>query len=182
MIRRSELARAQKQAVEILANVGVVLRPDELEKIEAADFGLSELWISGVQILTLVDTEYIAVKLLVMFPGQTEPEHLHPPRGRDPGKEETIRCEWGEVYVYGPGEPSPTPACMPPEHRRHTYNVWKEYHLLPGQQVTFQPNTPHWFQAGDQGCVIWSFSTKAVDISDIFTDTDIDRATVIEDD
>jgi D-lyxose ketol-isomerase len=182
MIRRSELARAKKQAAEILANVGVVLRPDELEKIEAADFGLSELWLSGVQILTLVDTEQIAAKLLIQFPNQTEPEHLHPPVGNYAGKEETIRCEWGEFYLYTPGEPTPNPRGCPPAHRRHTYTVWHERVMRPGDQVTFAPGVPHWFQAGPQGTVLWSFSTKVVDVQDVFTDPDIRRATVIVDD
>jgi D-lyxose ketol-isomerase len=182
MIRRSELERAKKQAAEILSNVGVVLRPDELEKIVAADFGLSELWISGVQILTLVDTEQIAAKLLIQFPNQTEPEHLHPPVGNYAGKEETIRCEWGEFYLYTPGEPTPNPRGCPPAHRRHTYTVWHEQVMHPGDQMTFAPGVPHWFQAGPQGTVMWSFSTKVVDAEDVFTDPDIRRITVIEED
>jgi len=181
MITRAELESARKRAAEMLKRAGIVARQDELEGIEVADFGLSELERSGVQILTLVDTEQIAAKVLASFPHQTEPEHKHPRLGDYPGKEETIRCQWGELYVYGPGEPTPNPKGHPPEHRRHTYTVWHEYVLHPGDQVTFPPNVPHWFQAGPEGAVFWSFSTKAVDVTDLFTDPDVRRETVVVD-
>jgi D-lyxose ketol-isomerase len=179
MITRSEYMTAQRRAAEYMEKAGVSLRPEELQAIEVADFGLSELELSGVQIATLVDTERIAAKLLVMFPNQTEPEHTHPPLGEYSGKEETIRCEWGLLYLYGPGDPTPNPKGSPPAHRKHTYTMWHEYVLEPGDQVTFQPNTPHWFQGGPRGAVIWSFSTKAIDIQDIFTDPEIQRQTIV---
>jgi D-lyxose ketol-isomerase len=152
-----------------------------MDRLEVVDFGLGELEYSGVQIVTLVSTEAIAAKLLVLFPHQTEPEHRHPPLGNYPGKHETIRCEWGQLYLYGPGEPTSNPKGHPPEHRRDTYTVWHEHILGPGDQITFPPDTPHWFQAGPEGAVVWSFSTKAVDVQDVFTDLDIRRETVIVD-
>jgi D-lyxose ketol-isomerase len=179
MITRAEQESAQKRAVELLNQAGIVARQDELERIEVVDFGLGELDQSGVQILTLVDTAKIAAKVLVLFPYQTEPEHAHPPLGDYTGKEETIRCEWGELYLYTPGAPTSEPIASPPPHRRHTYTVWHEHVLRPGDQVTLQPNTPHWFQAGPEGGVIWSFSTKAVDVEDVFTDPDVRRKTAI---
>lgn len=181
MITRNEVQQARRQAQAILAKTGLVIRPDELAGMEVADFGLSELEQSGAQILTLVNTEKIAAKLLVLFPYQTEPEHNHTRLGNYEGKEETIRCEWGEVYLYAPGEATPNPKGRPPAHRLATYTVWHEYILHPGEQVTFEPNTPHWFQGGPDGTVIWSFSTKAVDAKDVFTDTAIVRQTVIVD-
>mgnify|MGYP005863190089 FL=1 len=45
---------------------GLTFRPDELASIEVADFGLGELAASGAQILTLVNTDKIAVKLLAL--------------------------------------------------------------------------------------------------------------------
>jgi D-lyxose ketol-isomerase len=182
MITHKSFVKAQRLAADMVRQTNITVREDELNRIDVVDFGLSELEKSGVQILTLVDTEKISVKLLILFPDQTEPEHLHPRIGEYAGKEETIRCEWGEVFLYGPGEPTLTPKGHPPRKRLSTYSVWKEYHLLPGDQITFQPNTRHWFQAGTQGCVIWSFSTKAIDISDVFTDKGIKRETkIIED-
>lgn len=138
-------------------------------------------WDTGAQIVTLVNTDKIAAKLLVLFPHQTEPEHTHPRLGDYAGKEETVRCEWGELYLYGPGQPTPNPKGHPPAHRRNTYTVWHEYVLNPGEQITFQPGTPHWFQAGPEGVVMWSFSTKAIDVQDVFTDPDVRRETVILD-
>ena len=164
-----------QKTVEILSQTGLTLKPEEIEQMEIADFGLGEIEVSGAQIITLVDTPQIAAKILVMLPGQTEPEHTHPAIGDYAGKEETIRCEWGELYLFSPGEPTLNPKGHPPTHRRETYTVWKEDILHPGDQVTFPPNTPHWFQGGPQGSVIWSFSTKVIDKKDVFTDPKIIR-------
>jgi D-lyxose ketol-isomerase len=167
--------------VDLLRNIAVHLTPRQLDAIEVADLGLSELEVSGVQILTLVDTENLAVRLLVLFPNQTEPEHRHPPLGEYRGKEETIRCEWGELYLYAAGAPTQEPRGSPPAHRRHTYTVWNDRLLYPGDQVTLRPDTPHWFQTGPHGAVIWGFSTKAVDVEDVFTDPEVRRRTVVVD-
>ena len=153
MITRQAWESARKRAAEFVRGAGMAVRPEELERIEVADFGLSELEQSGVQILTLVDTEAMAVKVLISFPWQAEPEHKHPRLGDYAGKEETIRCEWGKLYAYGPGAPTPHPAGHPPTHRLHAYTVWYEYTLNPGDQVQFAPNTPHWFQGGPQTAV-----------------------------
>jgi D-lyxose ketol-isomerase len=181
VITRAEQESARRRAVELLERAGIVARQEELEGIEVADFGLGELEQSGVQILTLVDTQQVAAKVLVLFADQTEPEHTHPRLGDYSGKEETIRCEWGELVLYGPGEPALNPKGHPPEHRRHAYTVWHEHVLRAGDQVTFPPNVPHWFQAGPEGAVFWSFSTKAVDVTDVFTDPDVRRETVVGD-
>ncbi len=52
-----------------------------------------------------------------MFPGQTCPEHLHPPFDGTPGKEETFRCRQGRVYLYTDGEPDARPS-LPASARR----------------------------------------------------------------
>ena len=181
MITRTAYAEAQRRAAELLRRTGLVLSVGELGSIAVADFGLSELEQSGGQILTLLNTDEIAVKLIALFPGQTLPEHRHPPLGDYPGKAETLRCEWGEVYLYVPGPVTVDPMGDPPAHRLPTYTVWHEYILRPGDQVTFPPNTPHWFQGGPEGTVFWSFSTKVIDKEDKFTDPDIQRETVIVD-
>jgi D-lyxose ketol-isomerase len=181
MITRAEYDRARQRAAEMLAKTGLALRQDEIDGMEVADFSLSELETSGAQILTLVDTGQIAAKLLVLFPGQTLPEHTHVRIGSYAGKEETIRSEWGELYLYTPGEATPEPKCLPPAHRREAYTVRRETVLGPGEQVTLAPNTPHWFQGGPQGAVVWSFSTRAVDGKDDFTDPAVVRQTVIVD-
>ncbi len=180
MLTQTEYEAAQRRAADLLRKTGVVLTETELADIRVADFGLSELAQSGGQILTLVDTREIAVKLIALFPGQTLPEHRHPPLGDYPGKAETLRCEWGALYLYAEGLPTPTPRGTPPAHRRHTYTVWHESVLAPGDQSTMPPNTLHWFQAGPEGAVVWSFSSRATDVQDIFTDPDIRRETVVK--
>jgi len=181
LITRTELENARKRARLLLKKTGISLSPKELELIEVADFGLGKLEETGAEILGLVNTEKVAVKLIVLFPNQTLPEHKHPGIENYPGKEEAIRCEWGALYVYGPGEPTLNPKGHPPEQRIHTYTMWHEYILYPGEQIIFPPNTLHWFQAGPDGAVCWSFSTKAVDLLDIFSDPEIQRRTVIAD-
>jgi D-lyxose ketol-isomerase len=179
MITCAEQEQARRAAGALFTQAGIALRPEELAQVEVADFGLSELAQSGAQILTLLDSDKMAVKLLALLPGQTEPEHTHPRQGAYAGKEETVRCAWGELYLYGPGEASPTPRACPPAHRRQTYTVWHEHILHPGDQVTFQPGQPHWFQAGPDGVVVWSYSTKATDLVDVFTDPAVRRQTVV---
>jgi D-lyxose ketol-isomerase len=181
LITRTEYDKARKRAALLLEKTGISLQPAELELIEVADFDLGELEQTGAEILALVNTEKIAVKLIVLFPNQTLPEHKHPSIGNYSGKEEAIRCEWGLLYLYGPGEPGLNPKGHPPEHRKSTYTMWHEEVLYPGDQVIFPPETLHWFQAGPEGAVCWSYSTKAVDLLDVFTDPDIQRGTVIVD-
>jgi D-lyxose ketol-isomerase len=179
MITRAEQRQAQQRAAELLEKTGLAFRPDEPAGIEVADFGLSELETTGAEILTLVDTGRLMVKLLTLFPDQTLPEHRHPRLDSYEGKEETIRCEWGELYLYGPGEAAPAPIGHPPTHRRRWYTVWHEYRLHPGDQVTLPPDTPHWFQGGPIGAVVWSITTRAADLQDVFTDPQVARRTVI---
>ncbi|MGC9349854.1 MAG: D-lyxose/D-mannose family sugar isomerase [Anaerolineae bacterium] len=181
MITRTEYEEAQRRAASLLRNSGVALRESELQDIAVADFGLGALDQSGAQILTLLDTPEIAVKLIALFASQTLPEHRHPALGDYPGKSETLRCEWGEVYLLTEGDPTPEPKAHPPSDRRDTYTVWHEVVLRPGDQVTLPPNVWHWFQAGPTGGVVWSFSSRATDVQDIFTDPEIERETIVVD-
>ena len=117
----------------------------------------------------------------MLFPGQTCPEHRHPPAGGSPGKEETFRCRRGVVYLYTEGDPSPDPACRPPDPESGAFTVWHEIELRPGDQHTIPPNTLHWFQAGSEGAVVSEFSTTSTDELDVFTDPRIARETVVRD-
>jgi len=180
MITREELEEARVRALEYLNRAGIVLRPDEVERIEVADFGLGELERTGLQLVVYVNTDRVCAKELVLFPRQTCPEHRHPPVEGEPGKEETFRCRWGEVYLYVPGEPTPHPKAIPPKGREHTYTVWHEVVLRPGEQYTLMPDTLHWFQAGDEGAIVSEFSTTSRDEFDIFTDPEIQRTTQVK--
>jgi D-lyxose ketol-isomerase len=176
VITAAEQREAQAYAVERLEAAGVVLTADERERIEVADFGLSDLRRSGLQLLVYVNTDRHCAKELVLFPGQTCPEHRHPPFSGTPGKEETFRCRQGLVLLYVEGEPTPDPACEPPPG---AYTVRHEIRLGPGGQYTIPPNTLHWFQAGPEGAVVSEFSTASRDEHDVFTDPKVRRATVV---
>lgn len=180
MITEQELTEARRRALEYLNRAGIILTPSERANIEVADFGLSELPRTGLELITYVNTERCCAKELVLFPRQTCPEHRHPPVNGEPGKEETFRCRWGEVLLYVSGAPTPAPKAAPPIGREAHYTVWCEVRLLPGEQFTIPPDTLHWFQGGEEGAVVSEFSTRSRDESDIFTDPDIQRATQVE--
>jgi D-lyxose ketol-isomerase len=181
MLTRAEIEHAQARAAALLAASGIVLTAAERQSIEIADFGLSQLEQTGLEVVTYVNTDRVCAKEIVMFPGQTCPEHLHPPFGGTPGKEETFRCRQGRVYLYTDGEPAPHPACAPPRAELGVYTVWHEIVLDPGEQHTIPPQTRHWFQAGPEGAIVSEFSTQSRDELDVFTDPEIGRATVVAD-
>lgn len=179
MITKAELKRRQQEAHGYFQKANLVITPAEQEKIEVADFGLSEFEKTGLGVLVYVNTLRCCAKELAMWPRQTCPEHRHPNVNGQPGKEETFRCRWGKVFLYVAGAKSPSPQCKPPAGRESTYTVWHEIVLNPGDQYTITPNILHWFQAGDEGAVVSEFSTRSTDENDIFTDTSIGRATKV---
>jgi len=182
MLRRSQVREAQARTAAILAEAGIVLSPEEREAIEVASFGLDDLGTQGLELVTYINTERYCAKELVLFPGQTCPEHKHPPVGDDPGKMETFRCRAGKVYLYVEGEPSNGIRAVVPPKSADYYTVSHEIVLLPGQQYTIPPGTLHWFQAGEEGAVVSEFSSTSRDEFDIFTDPNIQRMPVIVED
>ncbi len=163
--------RAVRIAAE-LAAAGIVLSPDEQAAIELADFGLGDFEREGLVLLTYVNNDRYCAKELLLLPGQTCPQHRHPPVGADPGKQETFRCRRGEVYLYLEGEPTAEPAATPPGK---AYDVWHEIRLEPGQQHTIPPDTWHWFQAGPAGALVSEFSSTSRDAADVFRDLRVVR-------
>jgi D-lyxose ketol-isomerase len=148
-------AEARERAAAMLERAGIVLTPPEREGIEVADFGLGRLDEIGLQLVVYINTERVCAKELVLFAGQTCPEHRHPPVGDDPGKEETFRCRAGTVHLHIEGA--------------------GEVVLRPGEQFTIPPDTLHWFRAGDEGAIVTEFSTRSRDELDVFTDPQIVR-------
>lgn len=179
MLTPSQVGAARDRAAAILRDARMIVTPAERAGIEVADFGLAELERTGLEIIVYVNTDRYCAKELVLFPRQTCPEHRHPPRGTDPGKEETFRCRWGQVWLYVEGEPTLAPAAVIPQGHEAHYTVLHEIRLLPGEQYTIPPNTRHWFQAGDAGAVVSEFSSASDDASDIFTDPRIIRQPTI---
>lgn len=181
MLSNEELARARRLTAEMLDHARIVLTPEEEAAIEVADFGLSDLERIGLQIVVYVNNERYCAKELVLLPGQTCPEHRHPPFDDGPGKTETFRCREGEVFLYTEGEPAPDPrARVEPPHDTG-FTVWHEVVLRPGEQCTIPPNTLHWFQAGPDGAIVSEFSSPSRDDLDVFTDPAIRRETVVGD-
>lgn len=178
---REEQARARAEALDFLERrAGLVLSPGERGAIEVADLGLGRFREIGLCLLVYVHTERCCAKELVLLPGQTCPEHWHPPVGADPGKEETFRCRYGEVFLYVEGEATGRPSCRPPAGREAHFTVWREVRLRPGDQYTLGPGVRHWFQAGPDGAVVSEFSTRSTDEFDRFTDPDIRRLPAVE--
>jgi D-lyxose ketol-isomerase len=172
MISKSEYEKAVERTISFFGKAQIVLTEEEKDAIEVADFGLNDLSHTGLELVTYLNTERVCAKELVLFPGQTCPEHRHPAFGSYIGKEETFRCRWGRVLLYVEGERrNPIKA----KAVDGLYTVFHEIELLPGEQYTLKPNTKHWFQAGDEGAVVSEFSTPSFDEEDIFNDPRIVR-------
>jgi D-lyxose ketol-isomerase len=147
-----------------------------------AELGLGEVERTGLELVVYVNTDRYCAKELIMFPRQTCPEHRHPPVAGEPGKMETFRCRWGQVYLYSEGEPTKPIKARVPAGSEKYYTVFHEIELKPGDQYTLPPNTLHWFQAGDEGAIVSEFSSTSRDESDVFTDPRIRRIPEIVED
>jgi len=179
-IKRREVERARRRAAELLREAGIIVTPAERERIEVADLGLGDLEHTGAQLLTYVNSDRYCAKEIILFPRQTCPEHRHPDTPHGPGKMETFRCRWGEVWLYVDGAPAPAPRASVPRGSEPYYTVFHEIALQPGDQHTIPPGTRHWFQAGEQGAIISEFSSTSRDELDLFTDPRIVRTPTIE--
>lgn len=174
-LSEQQIEQARRRTLEYLSRAGIVLTEAEAREIEVADMGLGDLERTGLQLVVYENNDRYCAKELVLFPRQTCPEHRHPPVDGDPGKQETFRCRWGEVFLYVEGDPTPEPRARPPQGDEAHYTVWHEIHLRPGEQHTIAPDTLHWFQAGDEGAVVSEFSSTSRDELDVFTHPGIQR-------
>lgn len=175
-----DIAAQQRNAAERIRAAGIHLKDEEANAIEIADFGLGRFEELGLAIYVYVNTDRCCAKELAMVPGQICPEHRHPSVDGEPGKEETFRCRAGEVHLFLPGHKKDSgekefALSLLPTDKHDTVTVYKHVHLLPGDQYTLKPNTPHWFVAGSEGAVVSEFSTRSMDEADIFTDEAIQR-------
>ncbi len=103
------MCAAQVRARALYEKAGIALTPEEPDGIAVADFGLRDLENTG-EIMTYINTERYCAKEMALFPRQTCPEHAHVPvDGSPPGKQETFRCRYGEVYLYVDGGPAARP-------------------------------------------------------------------------
>jgi D-lyxose ketol-isomerase len=180
MLTKAEYTTSQSRAAAMIRESGICITDEEAEKVEVADFGLSRLGTEGAQVLTLVASNRIAVKIIVLFPNQTLPEHWHPRVGEDPGKEETVRVISGTLRFYIPGDENMSEGFIP-AGQEETYTMHHELILKPGEQITLEPGVKHWLQAAEEGAVMYSFSSVARDVLDGFTNPNIERSTRIQD-
>lgn len=179
-MKRSEMNRCISRALEYFDKAHIVLTEEEKARIEVADFDLGIVENVGLQLLVYVNTMRVCAKEMVLFPGQSCPEHWHVPTDGLPGKEETFRCRYGKVYLYveGDGEKEKIQAKLPDTK----VTVFHEIVLHPGEQYTLMPGTKHWFQGGEDGAVISEFSTRSTDETDQFTDERLVRMPKVEED
>jgi D-lyxose ketol-isomerase len=178
-MKKKEYLEIREEALKYFEKARIVLTEKEIENFEVADFGLNRKDI-GLQLIVYVNTDRVCAKEMVLFPGQTCPEHVHPPVHGESGKEETFRCRYGKVFIYISGNKTENAHCKPPKGNESYYTAWHEIELAPGEQYTLKPGTKHWFQAGQEGAVVSEFSTKSRDEFDIFTNPDIKRTPRIE--
>jgi mannitol-1-phosphate 5-dehydrogenase len=178
---RDPLVAAVRRAMaaERMRAAGLLLRDDEVATLEIADFGLDRFADLGLAIHVYVNTARCCAKELMLLPGQTCPEHLHPAVDGEAGKEETFRVRSGEVFMHlpGPHDAAQREAALArlPADLRGTVSVFRTLHLRAGEQCTLLPDTAHWFTAGPDGAVVSEFSTRSRDEADIFTDPAIVR-------
>lgn len=178
MTRKEYNAQVEK-VLAYYDKANIVLSPEEKSNVEVADFGLNNIDEIGLQLVVYVNTDRVCAKEMVLLPGQTCPEHKHVVTAGQPGKEETFRCRYGEVYLYVSGEKNTDniKGKIPPSD----VTVFHEIVLHPGEQYTIMPETLHWFQGGPEGAVVSEFSTHSTDETDVFTDKNIVREAKIED-
>ena len=177
-MKRADYERCKAKALEFYAKAGIALTDAEKESVEVAEFGLGVVDNVGLELITYINTDRVCAKEMVLFPGQSCPEHWHVPTNGQEGKEETFRCRYGKVYLYVDGEGSKEgiQANIP----LTPVTVFHEVILNPGEQYTIYPGTKHWFQGGPDGAVISEFSTHSTDETDEFTDSRIVRMPTIE--
>lgn len=167
------------ETVRYFEKAGIVLTDEEKENVEIAAFGLDDLDMYGLQLVTYVNTDRYCAKEMVLLPNQVCPEHRHPTRSvGSEGKRETFRCRFGEVHLFvddGRNVVVDKDEYGIPSEDQKFFTASKKVVLKPGEQFTIDPDVKHWFVAREDGAVISEFSSNSEDESDIFTDPRIDR-------
>jgi len=173
----NEFIKARCKVAKMLREAGIKITEDEEQKIVVNDFESGNLVKEGAQILEWLNTKRVGVRLIVLLPFQTLPEHYHRATTDEPGKEETIRVDSGTLYVYIPGEEKIIHGFIP-EGQNEYYTVRHEVVMKSGDQLTLDPGTMHWFQAGSDGVVMYTFTSQAKDRHNIFTNPRITKSCV----
>ncbi len=177
MLKKDDYDRLKEASAEYFKKAGIAVTEKEMQAFQVAEYDLGCVDTIGLELIEYVNTERCCAKELVLLPGQICPEHRHPPVCGEIGKEETFRCRYGTVYLYVAGEPNTDGIkAHIPEGMEQYFISRHETVLHPGDQYTIFPNTLHWFQSGEEGCIVSEFSTKSRDEFDIYTDPRINAA------
>jgi D-lyxose ketol-isomerase len=175
MVKRDEVTELKKQVTEIIENSGFSVSQKELDEIDYADFGLDDIFEQGAQIISLLDTDKISVRLIVLIPGQAEPEHYHLT------KQETLRLVWGRMDLFtNEALTGSTQSEISESTISGFYKSNNKLEMKPSDQITMKAGIKHWFQAKKKGALMLSFSNTAQDNTDIFTDPNVIRQTIYE--
>lgn len=177
MLDKEQCVSVMSQVKEIIQKSKLNVTNCELMKIQVTDFGLGDLKQYGAQIITLSDTDLIGVKLIVLLPDQILPEHYHPRVDEYMGKQEIVRGEWGQTFVYDEGTANDF-GKQRVSSELENYTAFNETLLGRAEQLLIEPRTKHWFMGGPEGSIIWSFSSKVLDKNDVFTNKSVKRDSV----
>jgi len=158
-----------RKAVDLIRKSGFPLSPSEWAELKVNDFGLGNLPTEGFVFADLLRTERVRVTFLVLLPGQTLPEHRHPPYEGELGKEEILRCLLGQARIYVPGQPN-NPVTRIPAGKEAYYTSRHEVVINVAEQFSVKPNLAHWFQGGAEGAVCLAFQNRVDENRNVFTD------------
>ena len=172
MIDPVTLDRVCSKARALIRASGTPVTDEELQQLTVIDFGLGNVEREGVQTIDLLSTDRLRIKLLVLLPDQTLPQHLHPPYPGDAGKQETVRLVFGRMRVYLPGKDTMKEGFIV-TGKEAFYTLRHEVVLTPVKQLTLKPGVEHWFQAGPEGAVTYSFYTQADEGFNRFADPEV---------
>lgn len=154
----------------LLLKSGFSVSQDELNRIEVNDLGLGNIRKEGFSFIDILRTKRLRITVLMLLPGQSLPQHVHPPYEDEIGKEETIRVIYGQTKVYSAEDDQNKENIKIPEGKEKYYTAKYEVHLNQGEQYTVKPNTNHWFQGGEEGAVNICFQNRVDETRNIFFD------------
>lgn len=173
-MKYEQIAMGREKARQMIQQAQVNVSAQELDGMEITDFGLDYWPVEGAQIVTLLNTQNVGMKIICLFKGQSLPEHWHTGEGTYPGKEETLRVISGSLRLGLEGSPTLAESELP-AGKPHCYTCRHVVLLAQTQQITLLPGSKHWMQGGEEGAVVYSISTMATCARDPFTDPNVRR-------
>ena len=165
----ARLKTFRAEALEMIGQSGFILSDKDLEALAVDDFGLGHFEMEGFVWVDLLRSPRVRTVLITLFPGQSLPQHIHPPYDDEPGKEETMRVLWGQARIYVPGEVN-NPDISIPKGKEKYYSVFHQIVLNAGDQYSIPPNTQHWFQGGPDGAVTMTIQNRVDETRNVFLD------------